>query len=334
MAAEFDFVDICCGIGAFHIALKRLGGKCVLACDRDADARKTYELNHGTTPWAEDVFKIKALPKHQVFCAGFPCTTFSLAGKRMGTLDTDAGQVIFAIMRLVKASKPQLVLLENVPGLLSIHQGETLSYIKKRLKNLGYKVDIQVHDAANFGAPMHRVRLIIAASLVSDFAGSPRRPKAMNQRVSDFLAKEDEEDGLDLAPSRYILLPESSRYVHDSKHFVGFLTSINYPSDDLTKLSSHSQAMKIYNTDGFGENFTSTHRYAFMDGHRVRYLSAKEMYRMMGFPKRFKIHESRSAALKQLSNSVNLFMLKPHSTRVGFHGCTLKGRYRDPIFDF
>ena len=324
-ATEFKFVDVCCGIGAFHVALKKLGGKCVLACDRNEKSKAVYLRNHGDTDWHDDIYKLDRLPVHDVFCAGFPCTTFSLAGLREGTKDKDAGQIIFKIMSLLSdavadSRAPSIVLLENVVGLLSIHKGKTLKYIVDNLELLGYSVDVRVHDARDFGAPMHRQRVIIAATrgfAMDPDAKVPGKKSACIRTFLDSPTLPRDED-LSLADNSYVILPKNDWYDTNGKIFVGFRTAVNYEHADLSKISAHKQALKIYHEDGLAENFTGTHRYAFLVDGKARFLSTTEMYACMGFPKSFKLYvdakkkePKRSVRIRQLSNSINLHMLSP-----------------------
>ncbi|MBC7853018.1 MAG: DNA cytosine methyltransferase [Pirellulaceae bacterium] len=79
------FVDLCAGLGGFHIALSRLGHKCVFACEIDPTLQELYKRNFGITATG-DLRKIlaKEIPSHDILCAGFPCQPFSKAGGQEG----------------------------------------------------------------------------------------------------------------------------------------------------------------------------------------------------------------------------------------------------------
>lgn len=161
---NFKFIDLFCGIGGFHQALASLGGECVFACDIDPDCRKTYELNYGITPLG-DITKIEAqvIPSHDVLCAGFPCQSFSKAGKRLGFLDQTKGTLFFDICRILEYHKPSFALLENVRNLASHNDGKTWDVIHSSLHDLGYNllpkpVILSPHYV---GIPQHRERVYI-----------------------------------------------------------------------------------------------------------------------------------------------------------------------------
>ena len=78
------------------------------------------------------------LPNLDLICAGFPCQSFSVAGKRLGFADDTRGTLFFEIARLVEARRPAYLLLENVPGLLTHDQGRTFAVILSALDDLGY----------------------------------------------------------------------------------------------------------------------------------------------------------------------------------------------------
>jgi DNA (cytosine-5)-methyltransferase 1 len=95
---------------------------------------------------------------------GFPCQSFSIAGKRGGFSDT-RGTLFFEIARIVKQKQPRLLLLENVKGLLSHDEGKTFFTIIATLDELGYDLQWQVLNSKDFGVPQNRERVFIIGHL-------------------------------------------------------------------------------------------------------------------------------------------------------------------------
>lgn len=160
----FRFIDLFCGIGGFHQAMKALGGVCVYASDIDTDCRKTYESNYGIRPDG-DITKVKVtdIPEHDVLCGGFPCQAFSKAGKRLGFADETKGTLFFDICRILKHHQPQYALLENVRNLASHDHGNTWRVIHDSLVDIGYNVidDPVIFSPHYIGVPQHRERVFI-----------------------------------------------------------------------------------------------------------------------------------------------------------------------------
>ena len=104
------------------------------------------------------------LPDFDLLCGGFPCQSFSIAGKRRGFEDT-RGTMFFHIARILKAKQPRLLLLENVKGLLSHDQGKTFATIITTLDELGYDCQWQVLNSKNFGVPQNRERVFVVGHL-------------------------------------------------------------------------------------------------------------------------------------------------------------------------
>jgi DNA (cytosine-5)-methyltransferase 1 len=100
--SKFTFIDLFSGIGGFHQAMKNLGGECVLASEIDQNAINTYRINYGMDS-GYDINDIKdeMIPNHDVLCAGFPCQTFSKAGKQMGFKDPTKGTLFLLKYRPV-----------------------------------------------------------------------------------------------------------------------------------------------------------------------------------------------------------------------------------------
>jgi DNA (cytosine-5)-methyltransferase 1 len=112
---------------------------------------------------------VSKLPDFDLICGGFPCQSFSIAGKRGGFNDT-RGTLFFDIARIIKAKRPRLLFLENVKGLLSHDGGRTFDTIIRTLDELGYDIQWQVLNSKNFGVPQNRERVFIIGHL----RGTPR----------------------------------------------------------------------------------------------------------------------------------------------------------------
>ena len=135
------------GIGGFDLALDRVGGfKRVWSCDNNKYANEIYTKHFGEenhNPGDIEGVNTEDIPDIDLFCAGFPCQAFSVAGKRKGFQDT-RGTLFFEICRITKAKRPTLLLLENVKGLLNHDRGRTFTIILQSLEELGYWCEWQV----------------------------------------------------------------------------------------------------------------------------------------------------------------------------------------------
>jgi DNA (cytosine-5)-methyltransferase 1 len=164
---EPTFIEMFCGIGGFRLGLERSGWKCVWANDIDKYACQVYRKNFGDGGLVEgDIRSVDAdsIPDHTLLTAGFPCQSFSLAGKRKGFEGT-RGTLFYDIARVADAKRPPLLLLENVKGLLSNDKGRTFARILQTLDELGYDVEWQVLNSKYFGVPQNRERVFIIGHL-------------------------------------------------------------------------------------------------------------------------------------------------------------------------
>lgn len=163
------FIDLFAGTGGIRLGFEQackkfdLQTECVFSSEIDKNACASYELNFGHNPFS-DVTKIEALPAFDFMLAGFPCQSFSYAGKQRGFGET-RGTLFFEVERLLAKYKPDGFLLENVRGLTTHDQGRTFETIINSLKNLGYSVNYFLLNSSNFGVPQNRVRIYILGTL-------------------------------------------------------------------------------------------------------------------------------------------------------------------------
>ena len=169
------FFDMFAGIGGFRSGLAAVEGfECVGHCEIDKYANQAYNAIYEPKGevYFDDARTINPdeMPDIDLICGGFPCQSFSIAGRRGGFADA-RGTLFFEIARLASAKRPKYLLLENVPGLLSHDGGRTFAAILGALSELGYDVAWQVLNSKDFGVPQSRKRVYIVGYLGERCAG-------------------------------------------------------------------------------------------------------------------------------------------------------------------
>jgi len=164
---------------------------CIGFSEIDKYATKVYKHHYPKHKEYGDITSIneKTLPDFDLLVGGFPCQSFSIAGKRGGFDDT-RGTLFFDIARIVREKQPRLLLLENVKGLLSHDQGRTFTTIISTLDELGYDCQWQVLNSKNHGVPQNRERVFIIGNL-----RGTSRPEVFPFGESDRLPTESGREG-------------------------------------------------------------------------------------------------------------------------------------------
>lgn len=165
---KYKFVDLFAGLGGFHLALSKLGCKCMFASELKEDLQMLYKQNFPEVEVCGDITTIKPeeIPEHDILCAGFPCQPFSQAGLRKGFEDEGRGNLFYKIAEILKVHKPKYVILENVSNLLGHDNGYTWKRIYSILYDeLKYDVKESIISPHEFGFPQHRKRIYIVCKL-------------------------------------------------------------------------------------------------------------------------------------------------------------------------
>ncbi len=187
-----SFFSGCMGL---DLGLEKEGIEVILACEVDPAARKTIEINRPDIPLIGDIRDytaaeirekagLKPTDEIDLIVGGPPCQAFSSAGKRQGFND-ERGNVFLTFIDLVIELYPKFLVIENVRGLLSAplkhrphemrgydfpslsqeeQRGGALLFVIQKLKEAGYSVSFNLYNAANFGSPQQRERVVIACS--------------------------------------------------------------------------------------------------------------------------------------------------------------------------
>ena len=174
---EVKYIDLFCGLGAFHTAFNRnntLQNKvkytCVLASDIDEGVRNIYEENYGLKPEGDiNKINIDTMPDFDILCAGFPCQPFSIAGNQKGFQDKTRGNLFYKILEIIDRKQPETLMLENVKNLHTIHKGETFKIIKNELETRGYNLSYKVIDARYYNSPQSRQRIYIICNKNTEY---------------------------------------------------------------------------------------------------------------------------------------------------------------------
>lgn len=161
-----NVISMFAGIGGICLGFKQAGFNITWANEFDTAACKTYRHYFGNEYLVEnDIRKINTndIPDADIVAAGFPCQSFSIAGKQRGFNDR-RGNLFFEVTRIIESKKPSVVFLENVPNLIEHDDGKTFLVIHNILSQLGYYIRYAILPAYEYGnLPQYRSRIYIVA---------------------------------------------------------------------------------------------------------------------------------------------------------------------------
>lgn len=281
------FIELFAGIGAFRLGLERTGHTCVWANEWEKAPRRIYERQFGEQPDGRDVRTISAsdLPEADLIVGGFPCATFSVAGKRTGfSLEDTRGTLAFEMFRLARDKRIPYILFENVKGLLNHDNGTTFAVILGVLDEMGYDCQWELLNSQNFGVPQHRERIFLVANL----RGKPR-PKVfpIGRTGSENFDVSGRENGT------------SNGFGYLGRTSSTLLTTANSNSPLVTvkpvltvnraEKRQNGRRMKEHNEPAFTLTAQDRHGVAISDGNSItiRRLTPLECERLQGLPDEF-----------------------------------------------
>ena len=306
---RFTFVELFAGVGGFRLGLEAAGGVCLLACEYCRFAATTYRKNWPGAHCVGDIHRIAGsqVPRADVFAAGFPCQSFSNAG-RLGGLADPRGQLFHEMVRLIRACQPRAILLENVQGLLT--HAESLQAVLSSLAEAGFPdMAVSLLDASCL-VPQRRKRAFLvgfrdaSAREAFDWPALP-----VLRRTADEIL--EYRFGAPAPLAAGLALPHDKwRRVSESNYFQA------WPGARLLPPGALAQTLQATYKSGYllYSQFVPQHPLDWSkmplpmaaDGGTIaRFYSARECARLMGFPESFELPQvPEGIAHRQMGNAV------------------------------
>ena len=165
---KLKVVSLFSGAGGMDMGFINAGFEVIWANDLLEDAVNSYRKNIGKHLLKGDITKISSedIPNNpDVIIGGFPCQGFSVANTRRTTEDK-RNFLYKEMLRIIADKNPKFFVAENVKGLLSLAKGKVFEMIKSDFESLGYKVEARILNAAEYGVPQARERVIIIGNRI------------------------------------------------------------------------------------------------------------------------------------------------------------------------
>ena len=166
---KYNFIEVCAGCGGLSSGLMKAGLIPKLLNDINKDCCETLKLNHVDSKVKccsmEKLNISKYKNKIDLLAGGIPCQSFSLSGMRKG-FDDERGTLIYTFIEMINKLEPKIIMIENVKGLLSHNNGETIKEFITRLNESNlYNIQYRLINSVNYKVPQKRERVIIIGVL-------------------------------------------------------------------------------------------------------------------------------------------------------------------------
>ncbi|MEA3296073.1 MAG: DNA (cytosine-5-)-methyltransferase, partial [Patescibacteria group bacterium] len=281
---NLKFMDFCAGIGGGRIGLENLGMKCVGFSEINRSSEKTYRLFFGEKEKNYgDLMKINSndLPDFDLMIAGFPCQTFSVIGQRKGMSDC-RGQIIFDLIRIMKAKNLKYFILENVKGLLNHKTGESMKIILGALDKAGYKVFWKLINSLDYGVPQMRERIYFIGirkdlakdDVLFDFPQTVKKPELKNYLIDT--------DELELDEKKRVF-ENFLKYLYN-KYNKGKFSVKRLLKEEFLVIDTRQSDLRLYRGK-IPTLRTGRHGILYVKHGKFRKLSGYESLLLQGFPK-------------------------------------------------
>lgn len=269
------------------------------AIDIDKKALETHKANFECdNVICDDIRNIASndIPNHDVLVGGFPCQSFSTVNPTKDPFDERAN-LYKEMARIAKDKQPKIIIAENVKGLMTLHKGAIFNRVVKEFENAGYKVKAQLLNAANYGVPQKRERVIIVG-IRNDINKEYSFPEITHSLVGvpkPWVPLGDVIDKLELDDQKYYFSKKAVEGMKNAKNNMkrGLAQDLNSPSLTIT---SHLAKVSINSRDPVLLVKPEEDCY--------RRFTPREAARIQSFPDDFKFIGSEGDAYRQIGNAI------------------------------
>ena len=266
----------------------------VYASDIDQKALNTHRLNFDCGQVVcGNICDIPSeeIPNHDVLVGGFPCQSFSTVNPTKDPFD-DRANLYKQMVRIAKDKQPKVIIAENVKGLMTLHKGEIFRRVREAFEDAGYTLSYQLMNAANYGIPQKRERMIMVGfrndlGLTYEFPDATTGDKWVPLSVAV--------PALAISEEKYYFSKKAVQGMKNAKPNMkrGLWQRLDEPCLTIT---SHLAKVSLNSRDPVLLVDPETELY--------RRFTPREAARIQSFPDEFEFSGSESDAYRQIGNAV------------------------------
>lgn len=265
----------------------------VYANDIDDNACEIFKENFGITPDNRDIREVRSeeLPEFDILTGGFPCQSFSIIAqnpKRLGVKD-ERGKLFFEMCRILRERQPKCFIAENVKGILTANKKSAFPLIIKEFEESGYNVQYRILNAADYGVPQKRERVIIVG-FRKDLDINFEFPNVEIENENEYTPlKKVVEKRVD---EKYFFSERAVEGMMRKRESMnkGRAQDVNKPCNTV---GAHLAKVSLNSTDP-----------VLMSDGRYRRFTPREVARIQSFPDEFELVGSESAQYRALGNAI------------------------------
>lgn len=305
---RYNFIDLFSGAGGMSLGFVMANFTPIFSVDIDPYASATYRRNFPSSKHyegdirdvtVEDIRSAIGEKEVHVLCGGPPCQGFSVAGKR--DPNDPRNDLFKEMVRIAKGLQPWFIVMENVPGIVTMKRGKILQRIKEEFESIGYNVSLKILESAEYGVPQVRPRAIFIGNrwdMKNPF------PKPILKDEKDWIPIEKAIDDLKHRPRDPRINHEWTMHSKETEERIAKVP----PGGSLYKsfYDAFKRQYKGYPAMTIKENHGGTHIHYELN----RVLSVREMARLQSFPDTFIFEGGLKKGYLQVGNAVPPLLAK------------------------